>query len=249
MIVECHLLFRFVEQSFFRALIELLRSNVSVSGRIKMIKICENHVKSMKKTIFQLLINVARYFLTIDVWTNLFSQSFLKMTIYFINDNWEYKKLLLSFKSLYVNHIDWKMANVIIQFLEKYNIESRLLAFTTDSAKFNDTLRLHLDDLFREKFKFDWNHQKKTIRCMIHVVQLILNAIFKTLKISDEEMNETSPNSVFIKSIKSTVFWNNTIAKVIIITLIYHTYLSHLLTYSVNSINNQNSSKKSNQRT
>ena len=59
--------FRFVEQSFFRALIELFRSNVSISNRIKMIKICQNHVKSMKLTIEKLLINVTRYFLTIDV--------------------------------------------------------------------------------------------------------------------------------------------------------------------------------------
>ena len=147
--------FRFVEQSFFRALIELFRSNVSISNRIKMIKICQNHVKSMKLTIEKLLINVTRYFLTIDVWISLFFQSFLKMTIYFINDNWKYKKLLLNFKSLYVNHIDWKMINVMIQFFEKYNIESRLLAFTIDFVKFNNTLRLHFDDLFREKFDFN----------------------------------------------------------------------------------------------
>ena len=60
---------------------------------------------------------------------------------------------------------------------------------------------------------------------MVHVVQLILNAIFKSLKVSDEEMNETSPNFALIKSIKTTVSWSNTIAKIItFITLIYHIY-------------------------
>ena len=43
----------------------------------------------------------------------------------------------------------------MIQFFEKYNIESRLLTFTIDFVKFNDTLRLHFDDLFCEKFDFN----------------------------------------------------------------------------------------------
>ena len=43
----------------------------------------------------------------------------------------------------------------MIQFFEKYNIESRLLTFTIDFVKFNDTLRLHFDDLLREKFDFN----------------------------------------------------------------------------------------------
>ena len=93
----------------------------------------------------------------------------------------------------------------MIKLLEKYNFGFRLLALTIDFAKSNDTLRLHFGSLLREKFDFDWNHQEGTIRCMIYVIQLVLNAIFKSFKISDEEMNETSFNFVFIKSIKATV--------------------------------------------
>ena len=202
----------------------MLRFDIFVFDQIKMFFICENHLHSIKNTILQQLTVIIKYSLTIDAWTNQFAQSFLKITVYFIDDEWKYRELLLNFKSLLSNHTDWKMINVIIKFFEKYNIEFRLLTFTVDSIRFNDTLRFHLKSFLYQQFDFDWDHRQNIIRCMIHVIQLVLNAIFKTFKINDEKLNEAFSNLALIKSIKIIIFWNNTIAKIkSIITFIYHT--------------------------
>ena len=59
--------FRFVEQSSFRALFELLRSKITMFERTKMIQFCQNHIQITKKFIVINLKLMIRYFLFLNV--------------------------------------------------------------------------------------------------------------------------------------------------------------------------------------
>ena len=197
--------FRFVKQSFFRTLINLLRSNTSLSERTKMIKICQEYVATIEKAIKQRLQSISQYFLTLNIWTSKHQQLFLKTTIYFIDDQWQFQKLLLAFKPLLTNHTRWEMINVVLLILIRYAFDSDLLTVTTDNASFNQTLQSHLSNLLQQKFNVKWNHHQDIIRCMIHVMQLMFEAIFKTLKIKNDVVNEVVFNSAAIATIKIDV--------------------------------------------
>ena len=189
-----------------------------------MIKISQNYIATIEKSMKQRLKSISQYSLMLNVWTSKHQQFFLEIIVYYINDQWWFQKLLLSFKSLLTKHTKWKMTNVAILFLIKYALECDLLTLTTDNALFNEILHLHLSWLMRQKFNVDWNYRENIICCMTHVMQLILKAIFKKLKISDEVSNEETSNVSAIKTIKTSVSWSNTIAKILsFITFIYHT--------------------------
>ena len=127
-----------------------------------------------------------------------------------------YRKILLDFKSLINNHAEYEMFAIMLKLLTKYFIDIDLLTITTDNAAFNDTLRKHFRNKIKEQFDHIWNHEKSTINCMTHVVQLILNCILKMLKVfHDEFINENVKQRVFRKKyVFNEIFWSNTIIKI-----------------------------------
>ena len=108
------------------------------------------------------------------------------------------------------------MSAVVLNLLTKYSIGTGLLTITADNAAFNGTLRKHLRNKVREQFDHTWNHEKGTINCMAHVVQLVLNCILKMLKVfHDESINEDVKQGVpRERYVFNGIFWSNTIIKV-----------------------------------
>ena len=179
-----------------------------------MSRVRRDNWESNKTTI---AINIA-IFLILNVWTNKHQQSFLKVTIYFIIDQWQFQKLILTFKSLFINHTKWEMINVVLLILIRYALDFDLLTITTNNASFNQILRSNLNNLLQQKLNVKWNYYQDIIRCMIHVMQLMLEIIFKTLKIKNDVIDEVAFSSAAIATIKIDVSsWANIIVKIIII--------------------------------
>ena len=144
--------------------------------------------------------------------------------MYYITDSWQFKEKLLKFKSFVDRHTNWQMINIVLKLLIKYSIDDRLLTITIDNASFNKRLRKHFNMLLFNILNIKWNHSKNTIVCMIHVMQLMLNAIFKALKVS---ANKNNDENAFLKTntfnLSNTIFYLNTIVKI----NICHINLSH----------------------
>jgi len=87
-------------------------------------------------------------------------------TGYFIDSNWEYWEVLLGFEPLSGQHTGLNLGGVLWDILQKYDIEDRILAITTDNASNNSTLVESLYDI----------HGSFIIRtpCLAHVMQLAL---------------------------------------------------------------------------
>ena len=162
--------------------------------------------------------------MTFDVWINKQQLFFLRINVYYITDSWQFKEKLLEFKSFVDRHTSWQMINVVLKLLIKYSIDDRLLTITIDNASFNEKLRKHFNMLFFNILNIKWNHSKNTIVCMTYVMQLMLNAIFKALKIS---VNKNNDENAFLKTntfnLLNTIFYLNTIVKI----NICHINLSH----------------------
>ena len=74
------------------------------------------------------------------------------------------------------------MTNIVIHLLQKPSIEFRLLTITVDNVTFNKLLRTNFKVMLFDN-NANSNCQKSIIRCIIHVMQLMLDAIFKVLKV------------------------------------------------------------------
>ena len=224
MLTDCHLSFRFVKKSVFRALINNLRSDIRVLERIKIKSLCDAFILKIEDSLLDDLSLSTRFSLTLDVWINKQQHSFLRISVYYITDSWQFKEKLLEFKSFVDRHTNWQMINVVLKLLVKYSIDDRLLTITTDNALFNEKLRKHFSMLLLNTFNIKWNHSKDTIACMIHVMQLMLNAIFKALKVSANKNNDEDASlrtNTF--NLSNTIFYFNTIVKI----NTCHTNLSH----------------------
>ena len=181
-----------------------------------MISLLHSRIDEIESNLTTEFSTVFRFSLILNVWTSKHQQSFLEVTIYYITSDWMYREALLDFKSLMNNYAEYEMFAIVLNFLTKYSIDTDLLTITTDNAAFNDTLRKHLRNKIREQFDHIWNHEKNTINCMTHVMQLIFNCILKMLKVShDEFINENVKQRVSRKRyVFNEIFWSNTIIKV-----------------------------------
>jgi hypothetical protein len=175
LITKCNLSFRFVKHWIFRNMIDLLRLNVVIFDWTKMTTLCYDYISQIEINILHDLSSDARYSLTLNVWINKQEQFFLTIIAYYIIEAWLYKEAFLSFKSLLYQHTEWKMINVMLKLLRQYFIKSRLLTITDDNVRSNEILRIHFSALLSEHCNFVWNSQKNIIRCMIHVMQLMLS--------------------------------------------------------------------------
>ena len=82
--------------------------------------------------------------LTLNTWISENHLTFLEITAYFIDKNWQYCEVLLAFYSLHGVHSDAQLTQAVLIILKRYQIQIRLLAITADNAKNNDILRYSL---------------------------------------------------------------------------------------------------------
>ena len=116
-----------------------------------------------------------------DNWTNFNKIDFMKIIDYFINMNWNYKKILLIFHFLFENHTETFMTWKIIKIFKNYKIENRLFELICDNANNDEKIIVCIKILFAT-FDIRWNAQINYVFCFVHVVQLSVHALFTFLK-------------------------------------------------------------------
>ena len=84
----------------------------------------------------------------------------------------------------------------MLKLLIKYLIDDPLLTVTTNNTLFNEKLHKHSNMLFPKNFKINWNYTKNIIVCIIYVMQLMLDVIFKALK---SLINKNKDKKAFFK--------------------------------------------------
>lgn len=194
----------------------MLRFIVKIFERNKMHFLCKMHVNVVKiSMMFDLFFN-ARYSLILNVWTNKHHQFFLNVNVYYIDKHWNFQKILLNFKSLLNEHTNEKMIKIVSTLLMKYFIEHRLMTITIDNVSFNEILRRCLIQNLKTHHDIEWNYQKKYVRCMTHVIQLMFDAIFRILKMNSN--TKTTKNQRFniqIYDVNFVISYFNIIKKII----------------------------------
>lgn len=117
----------------------------------------------------------AKLSLALDCWTSPFHQAFMAITAYFLDEQWEYRQILLGFEPLEGTHTGENLALALCAVIDRHRIKDQILAITTDNASNNKTM---FDKVQRTYPDISIVH----IPCMAHVIQLSLNELLHRIK-------------------------------------------------------------------
>jgi hypothetical protein len=132
---------------------------------------------------------MAKISIALDCWTSPFQQAFMAITGYFIDQDWNYREVLLGFEPLHGTHSGINLSSVLFDLLQQHQISDRVLAITTDNASNNNTLIASIQESVQS---LDICYGAAIIRipCIAHVIQLSLKQLLGYMKANPQ--NETT---------------------------------------------------------
>jgi hypothetical protein len=218
--------FNLVEHPQFHNLIRMAQSAPSCpqipSGKTIRRRLQKSSVKEQQQGILRTLPTDAKLSIALDCWTSPFTQAFMAISGYFIDEDWRYREVLLGFEPLHGAHSGANLSVVLLDVLQKHEIQDRVYAITTDNASNNQTLV----NTLQQSMPDDVNLIR--VPCLAHVIQLSLNDLLRHMKaIPQNETTDTTwaeQRSQTVRAIASKRDIANTLMKVRPIYL-FHVYL------------------------
>lgn len=119
----------------------------------------------------------AKVSLALDCWTSPFQQAFMAITVYFIDKDWNYREMLLSFEPLHGPHTGSNLSDVLHQLLKERKLLDRIFSVTTDNATNNETLIRALQEKLISSGAIGSRESIVRVPCMAHVIQLCLKQL------------------------------------------------------------------------
>jgi hypothetical protein len=138
-------------------------------------------VRQKQKDILQTLPLNAKLSLALDCWTSPFRQAFIAITGYFIDEDWEYREVLLGFEHIHGAHTGTNLSEVLFEVLKEHGISNRVLSVTTDNASNNKTLITSIKDII-EPLQSQRDITIIRVPCIAHVIQLSLKDLLGNMK-------------------------------------------------------------------
>jgi hypothetical protein len=157
-------------------------------------------VEERQQSLLQKLPVDGKLSIALDCWTSPFRQAFMAVTGYFIDQDWNYREILLGFEPLHGTHTGCNLGTVLFQLLQKHQIEDRVLTVTTDNASNNSTLLESIQDSLQA---LELPNQTPILRvpCIAHIIQLSLKELLGQMEVNPkndrEEMEFTGETDSF----------------------------------------------------
>lgn len=196
LITVSHLPFLFVEHQEFHDLISYARLAPTLpnipSRKVIRERLQEFAKDSQQKTLQQLPPN-AKMSIALDCWTSPFKHAFMAITGYFLDQEWEYREVLLGFEPISGTHSGVNLGEVVIRILQQHQIIHRILAVTTDNASNNKTLITAVNESIKD-LQSDPEIDSTIVQvpCLAHVIQLSLFDLLGKIKASPRNDNPES---------------------------------------------------------
>jgi hypothetical protein len=183
--------FRSIEHSKFIRLMNMLRFFTNIFKRTFFEDQIRKKYQIIQSRLLQNLKSNIKISIALNNWTSSNNIVFMSVTNYFINKDWKYREVLLAFQSLSDAHTSETMIRIVVNILKKYKLKNRLLAVITDNASNNEKMRKEMKKILRE-IDIEWDHEKNHVFCIAHVIQLAVNELLGSMKVSavNDKMNE-----------------------------------------------------------
>ena len=171
--------FSIVESKNFIGLLQSLDSKYKPPSRKRITEIIKDRKNNMKAKLKEILhqhiqVEGRHVSLVLDFWTDCVQHPFGALQLFFINDQWEMKHMLLDFSFFPEKHTSFTIESWITQNLADYNIPlHKVSGIVTDNAS-------NLASIFSVQYSL---YQIQHIRCVAHTLNLIVNKAIKDTKL------------------------------------------------------------------
>ncbi len=214
--------FKSIEHSKFIRLMNMLRFFINIFKRIFFEDQIRRKYQIIQSRFLHNLKSNIKINIALNNWTSSNNIAFMSVTSYFIDKNWKYREMLLTFQSLSDAHTNETMTQIVLNILKKYNLKNRLLAVIIDNASNNEKMRKEMKKILKN-IDIEWDHKKNHVFCIAHVIQLAINEFLESMKLSavNDRMNE-----IFQKdrlNIDKKTDLNNTLLKICYFSRIFLT--------------------------
>jgi hypothetical protein len=150
LIVDCGLPFSLVEQQGF---IDFQYTIDPKLARINRNEITEDNlpymVLKLKDRFVEILSNVNKICITVDIWTDRRLRSFIGVTGHFIDSFWKLQSILLQFNVITGEKTGERIASEYLKLIHEYKLEGKILRATTDSG--SNVKKAYTQDIFSKK--------------------------------------------------------------------------------------------------
>ncbi len=183
--------FRSIEHSKFIRLMNMFKFFTNILKRIFFEDQIRKKYQIIQSRLLQNLKSNIKINIALNNWTSSNNIVFMNVTNYFINKNWKYREMLLTFQSLSDAHTNETMIRIVVNILKKYKLKNRLLAVIIDNASNNEKMKKEMKKILKE-IDIEWDHEKNHVFCIVHVIQFAINEFLESMKISavNDKMNE-----------------------------------------------------------
>lgn len=151
----------------------------------------------------------------------------MAVTGYFLDDNWNYREVLLGFEPLHGTHSGLSLSTVLFELLQKHQITDQVLAITTDNASNNTTLMSSIQESI-QSLGFSDDTSIIQVPCIAHVIQLSLQKLLRQIKANPKndtteiQWSETQVHSLHTRQQKQEIV--DTLNKVRLFHLLLRTH-------------------------
>lgn len=184
--------FQLVEHPEFHGLLEMARlapSRLEIPSAQTVRRHLQEIVQERQQNLLQTLPPNAKLSIALDCWTSPFQQAFMAVTSYFIDQEWNYRELLLGFEPLHGTHTGANLSAVLFELLQQHQIEDRVLAVTTDNASNNSTLIESIHDSI-QSLELPGLTPIIRIPCIAHIIQLSLKQLLGEMEANPKNERE-----------------------------------------------------------
>jgi hypothetical protein len=185
-VLNVNLSFRAIESSFFKNFVKYLRRNVDILERIFFEEMMKKRANQIKDDFFQNLEIEIKIFIVLNVWISFNHLVFMNVIAYFVDCEFRFREVFITFKSLFEQHTNEKLTEAIMNILQVYKFTRRLITIIADNASNNVTLQKHLFEKLT-KMNVNWDSEIDIINCMIHVLQFFVIAFLIALRVQMSE--------------------------------------------------------------
>ena len=124
--------------------------------------------------------------LVLNCWSFYNRQEYMTVNAYFIDQNWKYHEVLLTFEHVSDSHIEQHLIMILNEIIEKHELSNRIFVITIDNAFNNIIMHQHLVQIISNQCDdIESNVQKlKAVSCLAHVIQLSLKELLNHIRIN-----------------------------------------------------------------